>query len=363
MQKVLLIAKWFFGITYILIGFGVFEDSILMSILAVLLGLFIIPVTFQLFEKVIKKNIHRAAKWAIAIGGGVAFTFLMSSIRESKDNEAKELIAKAYEQMSADKIDDAATTLKTISPDSKELKDSIGVLLFWVNHSRSVDAAQKIVESMTDEEFDKLESGTLDKDYIKQPGLNKHFISLIASNKNKRAEFKAKAEQAKVDKINKSIEEIESHKKDILTLAKKTFIASHEDQVKLILSLIEGWGAKVTESEASTVPEINQAGKELKKVLVSYQVKQFPHIRRSLAEIMKDKMWEHDVEISSSGRGATTITIVGAYFAANKNIKQIQESISDLLHNARFKRAEYKWYSGQDEYDYYRMDSKKDSEI
>jgi hypothetical protein len=363
MQKVLLIAKWLFGLGLIITGITSFGDSIIQAVLSILLGLFITPITLQLFEQAAKITIPRPAKWIIAIGGWIAMAYVVSGINDSKDNEARAGYNQAEKEISLGQIDNAIKTLKDLSPSSSSLKDSISTLVALVDKAQSTEYAYSELETMSDEDFKRLENGVLEKKYFDQPELNKHFIQILHSNKDKRAEYKLIAETKKKEEANKVIEDINIFKNIITASSKESYTAKDENEVKVTLALIEAWAQKVKEHEDSDIPEVKQSAKELKKELIAYQVKQFPLIRKSLAKVMKDKMWEHDVDISWSGNGNSSIRFVAGHFATNKNIKQVQESLNDLLSKARFKRADYLWYKGQDDYTYYSISSKKDSDL
>jgi hypothetical protein len=69
------------------------------------------------------------------------------------------------------------------------------------------------------------------------------------------------------------------------------------------------------------------------------------------------------VEVNVSGTGDKTIIFTAGIFAANKNIKAAFEEIEDQLREFRFKKACFAWYSGQDDYQYYTIDSPKDSDL
>jgi hypothetical protein len=68
------------------------------------------------------------------------------------------------------------------------------------------------------------------------------------------------------------------------------------------------------------------------------------------------------MEISVKGKGNTTIEFTGIAFANNRNIAEFQSTVVESLSRFRFKRVHYK--NGiSDEYTYYDIPSKKDSEI
>jgi hypothetical protein len=200
MKKVLLVAKWFFGITYILIGIEAFGDSILKAVLAILLGLFITPLTLQFFEKTAKITIPRLYKWAIAVGGCLVFAFLMNSINTAKDKNARVLLSEAIEQINSGDIKGASVSLKAIEANSTSLKDSIADLITLINKAQSNEYAIEVLGSMTDDEFAKFEKGQLTKEYISYPVLNRSFMTLMASNKEKKREMMKMIADAEIRK-------------------------------------------------------------------------------------------------------------------------------------------------------------------
>lgn len=97
----------------------------------------------------------------------------------------------------------------------------------------------------------------------------------------------------------------------------------------------------------------------LKQKLVSTQRQLFPKLRKFFAEDAKKKLWEDDIDVKYSG---TTISFIGYQFAANKNIKESYEAISEHLHQLRFKQANFKW-NEYSEYTFYKIESPADQEI
>ena len=69
------------------------------------------------------------------------------------------------------------------------------------------------------------------------------------------------------------------------------------------------------------------------------------------------------MDVKVFGSGNSTIELSGAVFATNKNIKDTQTAIQDMLKKLRFDKANYKWFNGADEYNYYAIESSKDNEI
>lgn len=127
--------------------------------------------------------------------------------------------------------------------------------------------------------------------------------------------------------------------------------------------LLREYGILAVRHQDSKNAALSKAAKDLKKKIVSLQVRIFPTLRKRWADAAGRKLWEHDIEVRAFGKGNVTLELVGGTFAANANIKATHESIRDGVELLRFKRVNYKWYSGVDEYDYYKIESPSDSEL
>ncbi len=121
--------------------------------------------------------------------------------------------------------------------------------------------------------------------------------------------------------------------------------------------------AKSDNEERSTDKEYKSLYKKAKKKIIAVQVKHYPKMRDQLGPLMRNKMWEHDVHVKTIGKGYRRIVFTAAYFASNRNIKSMQDSISTMLHDYRFKRADYKWVKSASEWTYFSIESKKDNEL
>lgn len=132
---------------------------------------------------------------------------------------------------------------------------------------------------------------------------------------------------------------------------------------QITAAIFKAYAMAVNEGKASSDKEVLKLTEELRKKVVASQQKNFPKIRKAYYEFVKNKLWENDVYVDISGSGNTVIKFTGGYFAANKNIKETQEALSEMLTLLRFKQTQYRWYKGQDEFTYYTIESNKDSEI
>lgn len=131
----------------------------------------------------------------------------------------------------------------------------------------------------------------------------------------------------------------------------------------IAVALFKAYAITINENKNNKDKEIQNLVSELENKVTKSQIKNFPKLRKAYFEFIKDKLWENDIIVSLSGRNNTTLSFTGGYFAANKNIATTQESLNEMLNYLHFKRTEYRWYKGEDEFTYYTIKSDNDSEI
>jgi hypothetical protein len=97
MKTFINILKWIFGIFFIIGGFAGLFSSFLTGLLFLLLGLFILPPTYDLFAKKAKLNLPTWSKWTIVIVGCIITSFTIDNSDSEKDAEMDLVVAKASE--------------------------------------------------------------------------------------------------------------------------------------------------------------------------------------------------------------------------------------------------------------------------
>ncbi|WP_185288312.1 hypothetical protein [Chryseobacterium lactis] len=138
---------------------------------------------------------------------------------------------------------------------------------------------------------------------------------------------------------------------------------SSVDGVVIVLALYKVYSSIITEGKESKNPDEQMLAKQLEKEVIKSQIKTFPKLRLIYGKLMKEKLWENDINVKILGSDNKKLQFTAGYFASNKNIQQTQTTLQDMLLNLRFKQTQYKWYSGDDEYTYYNLQSANDSEI
>lgn len=109
--------------------------------------------------------------------------------------------------------------------------------------------------------------------------------------------------------------------------------------------------------------EIKTRAQKLQKNLKALRIRVMPVLRKRWVEASDRQLWENDIDARCLGKGNTVVEFTGGTFAANANIKTAQDGISDALYKLRFKQSRYKWYSGDDEYTYYKMETPADGDL
>lgn len=154
--------------------------------------------------------------------------------------------------------------------------------------------------------------------------------------------------------------------KNIISDLKKQYAFSHYKQLTLPqlnekLQNMRTTGRLLILNEDTYKKDDIKLYKEAKALQIKVQKKHYPKMRDALGPLMREKMWEHDIHVKTIGQGYNRMVLSGVYFASNRNIKSIKDSISILLSDYRFKRVDFKWMKGANEWTYYDLSTKKDS--
>jgi len=183
---------------------------------------------------------------------------------------------------------------------------------------------------------------------------------------NKEKSRIAKIAKDKEDAILNKDKIIESLKKEIKSIDEGIDFKEYRGTVtslQIELALFSVWAKKINEGLENEDPEAVKLANRLKSRVSKIQVSEFPKMRKEYTKLLAKQMWENDIEVTALGSSQSTINFTGGIFAANKNKKDFQGQLGDALRMYRFKQSRYRWYDGQDEYTYYSMKPKKDSEV
>lgn len=183
-----------------------------------------------------------------------------------------------------------------------------------------------------------------------------------------KSEFQNESDVQLIDSSNVEVlvkeptltEKLEKEIAGIDTLKLDVFRGSVQS-VNMEVALFNVWKAMIKEGLSSDTT--SQLANKLKKRVVSIQAKEFPALRAEYGKALDEVLWEHNIDVSVSGSKKDIITFTGGAFAANKNIKSFQEQLWQNLHDLRFKQVRWKWYKGQDDYQYNKLETERDNHV
>ncbi|MCT4616193.1 MAG: hypothetical protein N4A49_15150 [Marinifilaceae bacterium] len=165
------------------------------------------------------------------------------------------------------------------------------------------------------------------------------------------------------EKRKKAIEYLETEIKSINEGVDFSTYRGAIDVLQMELLLFSAWANIITESEKLEDPKINSLVKQLRLKVARLQTKEFPIMRKEYTKLVGNQLWENDIDVSANGTGRKYINFSGRIFAANKNKKNFQTEIHEILTMFRFKQSRYRWYKGADEYTYYNIYEGKDTDL
>lgn len=161
------------------------------------------------------------------------------------------------------------------------------------------------------------------------------------------------------DALNKRlINELESFKKPFDNGA---FDGSVE-AIQLELVLFGSWQKLAEEAMRDAQQSNVKLAKQLNSKVARLQAKEFPIMRKRYGKVVANVMWEHDISVKTSGTGNRVLELTGVIFASNKNIKEYQSTLSEIVKQLRFTQTHYRWYEGESQYTRYNLDVPKDTE-
>ena len=134
------------------------------------------------------------------------------------------------------------------------------------------------------------------------------------------------------------------------------------EELQIDIIVFSNWATIIKKAKESENAEVIKLGLKLKSKVSKIQTKEFPNLRKKYAKIAAQIMWESDIDVSVNGTGKKYINFAGGIFATNKNKKDFQIKLQEVLEMYRFNQARYRWYKGEREYTYYTIFEGKDSE-
>lgn len=141
-------------------------------------------------------------------------------------------------------------------------------------------------------------------------------------------------------------------------------LSSSVETIGLAVALFNVWAQLIEEGNGMTMSDETAAmRREFADALKRAQRTALPLLRDKYGPALRELLWEDDITARTIGSGFRTIDLVGALFAANRNIKASNDSLYPALMRLRFTRAQYRWFSGADEYTYFELSPPPDDGI
>lgn len=180
--------------------------------------------------------------------------------------------------------------------------------------------------------------------------------------------FSSKKDKAKVEAIQNAISEIPKDK--LILSALDSLKGMNLDSIRTAsdkgpaadVYTLQFFESLAIVHKSDSLKQVSDAAGKLYQHVSALKRKNFPIDRKQYAENLSKIYWENNIEVAASGPGNTIITFTGGSLANNANKKTVFEGVKEGLELLRFKQARFKWYSGDDEYTYWDIDSPKDNE-
>ncbi len=135
------------------------------------------------------------------------------------------------------------------------------------------------------------------------------------------------------------------------------------DSLKIELALFGAWALIIEEAITNNDEEIKKLANQLKKEVSKLQTKEFPIMRKNYGKLADDLLWEHNIDTKTLGSDYATLELIGGIFANNKNIKDMHNTLFEMLQLLRFDKVIYKWYEYDKDYTTFKIDSLRDNEV
>lgn len=164
----------------------------------------------------------------------------------------------------------------------------------------------------------------------------------------------AQSEEQKDTTVSVLSNELKSARGDSADLAKgDVFNVSKDATVDDIIMKAALYITYTTGTDTIQNPTLKALRQHNAKVAKELWKVKSPQLRKQYVSIIKDKLWENDIDVKTTN-GGKDIWFIGGIFAAHKNIKDFEAQTEENLKALGFHRAYYRWVdSDLAEYTYY----------
>lgn len=110
---------------------------------------------------------------------------------------------------------------------------------------------------------------------------------------------------------------------------------------------------KAQKAAASTDANLKKLGADAMAALQRAQKREFPKMRKHLAEHLAKARWEEDVEVSAGGQRNTQLIYVCHTYVLNANKKADYQEVANVAALLRFKEVHFSAYEGDENGSYW----------
>ncbi|MHC1780984.1 MAG: hypothetical protein AB9922_12195 [Bacteroidales bacterium] len=133
--------------------------------------------------------------------------------------------------------------------------------------------------------------------------------------------------------------------------------------IAYIIKTFKDYESIVNDTKKSEIDSIKRLALIAEKKITSKRVKNWPILRENFAKYLAKELWVHDMYVLTLNTKHTTIEFISIEYALNKNIKKTHDDLYDIFLKLRFKKVIYKTSKYDEDYKYYTLDTKNDSEF
>lgn len=325
----------------------------------------------------------------VVIYSGVVFVLVCVMYILLADSEWHSL-SKSKSQIEEGKYSLATKNLKRINEDSPHFSEAQKLLkkvdsvkiekaksqIEQGDYSKATTTLEKINEgspgfSEAQEFLDKVDSLRIEKGklIVEQKNFNRLSKPLESISEDSPYFSEAQKLLDKLDRLEKTAikettkRQIEKEISSINEGVDFSFYRGSIEKMQAEIALFRVWANLIDKGRNTNDRAIVSLANKLKSKVSRLQIRELPKLRSEYAKKAAKVMWENDIEVFASGYGNKYINFTGGLFAANKNIKDFQTNVHETLEEFRFTQARYRWYEGDDEYQYYTIYEGKDSNL
>lgn len=203
MDKIYKILNWCFAVLLIIVSFCLFISSVTSGLILLFVALLITPLVSEKLKDMIKRPFGFWQKTAIVVVGMVLSTSVgINGMEKNNLVKADQLVEQAIIFLNKGEINEASNLIneaKLIYPNKKTNRAT--ELEAKITQSKSIDYAFEKLISMTDDEYNSLLQGNLEKQYFEIKYLDDQFLALMKQESPNRVQYFAEQKRQEEERL------------------------------------------------------------------------------------------------------------------------------------------------------------------